>query len=328
MIILNRDTTIDRLRGIAIMCMFYAHLIPHYVANGVKLLFIERVFCSLAAPLFLFLVGYNFNPKHTSKRVFKRILVIFMLAVGIDLFVWGIFPFYSFDVLYLIGTSILFLYFFRNIDKFKFLILVLIALIFAIVLQYFKAYSIDLYEPYLNQNYKIKHIFYNFFVNGWFPFFPWIIFPILGFIFKYIKLKSSLHKLFSFLFFVFIVFIVFQFNFNSRPFSVEIFYPPTWIYLLLAFAYLYFVWSNKIFLKYRIFYFLNDFGKLSLFLYVFHLSIYQYVGEYLIRHVENRVYCFAIFLFFFWIVAFSINKLKQRFIIFQKSELLRLFFGS
>lgn len=328
MIILNRDTTIDRLRGIAIMCMFYAHLIPHYVANGVKLLFIERVFSSLAAPLFLFLVGYNFNPKHPSKRVFKRILVIFILALGLDMFVWGIFPFYSFDVLYLIGTSILTLYFIRKLDQSKLLILVLLAVILSIVFQYFKFYSIDLYEPYLNQKYKIKHLFYNFLVNGWFPFFPWIIFPILGFIFKSINLKSHLHKLVSIMFFVSIFFIVFQFNFNSRPFSVEIFYPPTWIYLLLAFVYVYFLWSNKIFLKHRVFYFLNDFGKLSLFLYVFHLSIYQYVGEYVIRYVENRVYCFAIFLFFFWIVAFSINKLKQRFIIFQKSELLRLFFGS
>jgi hypothetical protein len=130
------------------------------------------------------------------------------------------------------------------------------------------------------------------------------------------------------LFFICMIIVIFQFNFDYRPFSVEIFYPPNWIYLLFAFSFLYFTWSNRTVLKHRVFYFLNDFGKLSLFLYVFHLSVYQYLGGYLIHYIKNRIYCFTVFLFLFWIVAFLINQLKKRFDIFQKSELLQLFFGS
>jgi uncharacterized membrane protein len=324
----KRDSSIDRLRGIAILCMLYAHLVPYYVENGTKLLFIERVFSSLAAPLFLFLVGYNFNIRQNFNRIFKRTLLIFILATGIDVFVWGIYPFYSFDVLYLIAISVFILYFIRNFNHTKLLILVFLIVIVSVCITYFKIYSVDLYEPYLNQSYKLNQVFYNFFINGWFPIFPWIIFPILGLIMKSISIESKNNKIISILLFTPIISLIFLSKFNWRPFSVEIFYPASFIYLLLALSYLYLVQANKSFLRNRIFSFLDYFGKLSLFLYLLHLSIYKLLGNYLIDFVENRVYCFGIFILFFLIVAYIFDKLKKRFVIFQKSEYLQFIFGN
>ena len=56
----KRDSSIDRLRGIAILCMLYAHLVPYYVENGTKLLFIERVLSiSTITIIFVNLVLYK-----------------------------------------------------------------------------------------------------------------------------------------------------------------------------------------------------------------------------------------------------------------------------
>lgn len=323
----GRDISIDGLRGFAIMCMFYAHLIPHFMESGTELFFWERVVSSIAAPLFLFLVGYNFNVKQDLKRVLKRMLVILVIAGSIDTFIWHIFPFYSFDVLYLIGISLAFLYLIRRFNTIQLIILVLSVLLISVSLQQFGFYSIELNEPYLNEEYQITQVVYNFFINGWFPFFPWIIFPILGLLARTISFNALKFRVISSFLFLVAIPLLFLIDFNWRTFAVEIFYPASWIYLSFALVFLFFIWTNKSFLSSKLVGFLVHLGKTSLFLYIFHLSVYAVLGDYVISILNNRFICYFMFLFCFWLTAFLLNKYKNNWRIFQKSEVLQILLG-
>jgi hypothetical protein len=323
----NRDISIDGLRGFAILCMFYAHLIPHFSERGEALFVWERVISSIAAPLFLFLVGYNFNKTQKFRRVFKRSLVILFVACSLDVVVWHIFPFYSFDVLYLIGISLIFMYLIRNFSKLKLLLLLFIIIIISISIQFLGYYSITLDEPYFNESYHLSQIVYNFFINGWFPFFPWIVFPLLGFLSKSISLEFSFLKVISAILFSLLLLSIFFVDFNWRPFAVEIFYPASWFYLLFAFAYLFFIWIYRGFFSNRYLYFLINLGKSSLFLYIFHLTVYSFIADHLILYLNNRFLWFFLFLCSFWLIAFLLNRYKNKWQIFQKSEVLQILLG-
>ena len=323
----SRDNSIDALRGFAILCMFYAHLIPHFMERGTTLFLWERVISSIAAPLFLFLVGYNFNRTQNFMRVFKRSLVILLVASIIDVFVWHIFPFYSFDVLYLIGISLMVIYLIRRFSKLQLLLFIFILIIISISIQFLGFYSINLDEPYLNESYIFSHVLYNFFVNGWFPFFPWILFPLVGFLSKSISFEIPFLKVASAILFLLIMPIVIFFEFNWRPMAVEIFYPATWIYLSFSISYLFFVWSNKNLFSNKTVSFLVPLGKTSLFLYILHLTVYEYFGNYLIQFVNNRFYCFLLFAISFWFISFILNRYKNNWQIFQKSEVLQILLG-
>jgi uncharacterized membrane protein len=323
----ERDISIDGLRGFAIMCMFYAHLIPHFMESGTQLFFCERVVSSIAAPLFLFLVGYNFNIKQDLKRVLKRMLVVLVVAGSIDTFIWHIFPFYSFDVLYLIGISLAFLFLIRRFNTIQLIILVLSVLLISVSLQQFGFYSIELNEPYFNEEYQITQVVYNFFINGWFPFFPWIIFPILGLLARTISFNALKFRVISSFLFLAAIPLLILIDFNWRTFAVEIFYPASWIYLSFALVFLFFIWTNKSFLSSKLVGFLVHLGKTSLFLYIFHLSVYAVIGDYVISTLNNRFICYFMFLFCFWLIAFLLNKYKTNWRIFQKSEVLQILLG-
>lgn len=323
----RRITSIDGLRGFAITCMFYAHLIPHFMKSDNTLFLWERIISSIAAPLFLFLVGYNFNIVHNFVRVFKRTVLILFVATIIDVCVWHIFPFYSFDVLYLIGISLVVLYLIKRFNRTKLLYSILTILIVSITIQFLGFYNINLDEPYLNENYIFSSVLINFFINGWFPFFPWIIFPLAGFLFQSISLEKPIYKIISTIIFLLIIPIMLLCDFKWRPFAVEIFYPPTLLYILFSISYLFFIWSNKNLFSNKLNCFLVPLGKTSLFLYILHLTVYKYFGNYIFQLVDNRFYCFFLFLIFFWFLSFLVNRCKYNWKIFQKSEVLQILLG-
>ena len=325
----KRDIAIDGIRGLAVICMMYAHLIPHYQENGTQLFFFERIISSLAAPLFLFLVGYNFNVNQVFVNLLKRVFVTLIIAAIIDTFIWNIFPFYSFDVLYIIGFSLIFIFLIKNLKQQMILFLILFIVLTSSIIQYLGYYSISLYEPYFNQEYKVLHVIYNFFINGWFPFFPWIIFPIIGLITKNINFENGKHKALSiFIFVCTITIICFYNNFNWRTFAVEIFYPASFQYLILSISYIYFIWVYKQIFYHKFLGFLTQFGKLSLLIYILHLTIYSFLGDLLISKFPNRFYCFIFVISCFWFILFLINNNKFKWKVFQKNTYVRILLGN
>ena len=105
----ERVSKIDFWKGIAVIIMIIANTSAYTNTNPEKILF--RIFLSCAAPIFIFLSGYTFEISSLNKFVFnKKILngaLIIITAALIDIFIWGIYPFVTFDVLYLIGIGIL-----------------------------------------------------------------------------------------------------------------------------------------------------------------------------------------------------------------------------
>jgi uncharacterized membrane protein len=322
-----RDNTIDRLRGLSILIMFYAHLIPHYSDNGTTLFFFERVVSSVAAPMFLFLVGYNFKATQSFTRIGKRIFIILVFAASIDLLVWKIYPFYSFDVLYLIGFSLLFLYILKNLDNLWKWFIFSLLLLSPVIISLFFLYSNQLDEPYLNQEYFIHSVLYNFFINGWFPFFPWVLFPLLGYLFQKKNLNNIRFKIATFFPFLVTACCLSFFIFPTRVFAVEIFYPADIMYLLFALSYVLFLCTNRDIFDSKPFYFLSVLGKTSFFLYAFHLTIYNYTADFAIEIIPNRFLCFILYSILFWFASYVINENKQNWKVYSKYDFLQVILG-
>src|SRR4051812_49048639 len=103
-----RIATIDVVRGFAIFLMVPANMAASVYVEPHALWF--RVASSFAAPTFVMVAGMmivlaqNSRAKSWGYYLSRGILLVGMGAF-IDVFVYKFFPFYSFDVLYLIGIS-------------------------------------------------------------------------------------------------------------------------------------------------------------------------------------------------------------------------------
>jgi len=327
MTITNRIKYIDSLRAVAIILMFYAHLLPHYTEIGTSINFAERLFSSLAAPIFLFLLGINFKRTSTFYKTLQRALIVFGLASIIDLFIWGIYPFYSFDVLYTIGFSLLFLQLitrFNNGVKIGLLILLFLATVFLTVQN---QYELTLSEPYLGQEYYIFDVAFNLFINGWFPLIPWLAFPLLGHLAQKLSFDHIAIRFFGISTFIAGVWLFYNYDFGKRPFAVEIFYPAHLIYLFISITWLVSIWSNRRILNNIAFRWLDPIGKTSFFLYGFHLTCYHFFADYLIALGLNKWLVFTVFFIMFYSTAMLLKQLKASWKFYANSQVLRIILG-
>jgi uncharacterized protein len=327
---IDRNPVIDGLRGLAIIIMFLAHSIPY--ANNIKLekLFFIREVCSLAAPIFLFLVGYNFKFSNRSK-FFLRVFVTLTLAIIIDIFVWKIIPFYSFDVLYLISFSLLILYFFK---KFRLLYLVAIMTLVVLISVTYNLsgfYVLSFSEPnvFEFQKFQVFVLFKNLFFDGWFPIFPWIIFPIIGFSFKKTSftLINSKILMTSIFVFIFTTIVIFYSKNYIREFSVEIFYPATFLYLILALSSIILFWNLVNFLgKKNKITILENLGKASLFFYCFHLLFYSISLSFFVTKFGVFL-AISLNILFFILVSIILHHIKSLHFFPKKNKIILIIFG-
>ncbi|MES1183543.1 MAG: heparan-alpha-glucosaminide N-acetyltransferase domain-containing protein [Myxococcales bacterium] len=103
----QRLHAIDALRGAAIVTMFAANLAGPCLRPPHPMWL--RVYGSFAAPTFVLLAGMmtSLSSKPAPlNRLLKRSALLLLLAAGIDLLCWGIDPFETFDVLYLLGLAL------------------------------------------------------------------------------------------------------------------------------------------------------------------------------------------------------------------------------
>ena len=172
-------------RATAILIMLIANSAPYVLQKHHAPML--RLFCSLAAPLFIFLSGYSFFISLRGKNEFRKKLngAFFLLitAILIDTVVWGIVPFQTFDVLYVIAFGIILNLLLRKLS-WKIKLLIPLAFVFCgHFLRMWLGYQFSVNEI------RIAEIFSNiagvfkwksFLVDGWFPLFPWLALSILG----------------------------------------------------------------------------------------------------------------------------------------------------
>jgi len=172
-----RSHAIDALRGAAIVTMFAANLAGPCLRQPHPLWL--RAYGSFAAPTFVLLAGMMTSLSDRPAplpRLLRRSLLLLGLAAGIDLLCWGIDPFETFDVLYLLGLALPLLGVCARLP----LALHLLVAGAILVATHWLHRAIG-YGPLLPD-----HLAYpwptwrRLLVDGWFPMFPWLGVALLG----------------------------------------------------------------------------------------------------------------------------------------------------
>ena len=173
----QRSHAIDALRGAAIVTMFAANLAGPCLLPPHPMWL--RIYGSFAAPTFVLLAGMMTSlssqpaPMH---RLLKRSALLLLLAASIDLLCWGIDPFETFDVLYLLGLALPLAGLCSRLELWVHLLLA--ATIVLVTPWLHRAVG---YGPLLPDQLAYPWpAWRRLLVDGWFPVFPWLGFALLG----------------------------------------------------------------------------------------------------------------------------------------------------
>lgn len=291
----GRDSTIDAMRGLAILAMVAAHMATMILAEPHPLWF--RLYGSFAAPLFILMSGMMVALTAESKKnplhyFAVRGFMVVMVAAFIDLGIHHVYPFLSFDVLYLIGISIPLIFMFVALKGAVRWILIGIIFAAAPFLQSMLGYSpmpteVFIWENPLTLASHLPHIPRHWVVDGWFPLVPWLGFSFLGVQFAQWRWKEGKHQLGStaslgvglvILLLGAVIFGLQMTTLMTRNGYSELFYPPTSGYILTAIGLIIVLFSvMKAVGRVVPLQFLQVLGEASLFMYIIHLAIIQYV---------------------------------------------------
>lgn len=294
---MKREITFDIMRGLAIVLMICANAMGELLVEPHS--YFMCVVGSIAAPMFIIISGlmvaltmsrkdYEFN------HYLKRGAIVVGAGVFLDVIIWSIYPFTFCEVLYLIGISIPLVYLFMNIKNEWFRwIIILFILIITPYLQGILGYTDYPTEINLDGTITLdsKHptsILNHFIIDGWFPLFPWLAFAFLGANLyslsqKYNEISSS-SKAFVAVIAIILIFAgfglwaVFDPNLVVRHGYSELFYPPTYGFMLwsIGFIILLFV-IIKSTDELNIWKPFVVFGKTALFVYLLHFAIIENV---------------------------------------------------
>src|SRR5262245_3706551 len=200
----QRDRTVDVLRGLAIFTMVAANMAAEVLAPPHPLGF--RLYGSFAAPLFItissMMVVLTMRTRAYSLRRFL-IRGALTLAVGatIDLLTFRIYPFLTIDVLYLIGFSLPLAFLFSRLGSPSRWTIVVLIFLLTPILQKFLGYTEVLDEIPLSQGFPAGadglRALHQWIVDGWFPLFPWLGFSFLGVNWGLLRWKEETRKIFG-----------------------------------------------------------------------------------------------------------------------------------
>lgn len=199
-----RDSTVDIARGAAAGMMTIAHYASSVLTDEQKRSIWIRLAGSFAAPLFIamsgMMVGRSISRGHTCHYFLHRgISLICISSILLEVLIFGILPLASMDVLCLIGMSLPLTAF---IHKWPVSCrCVLIFLVFAITpaLQRYFDYREDLdvwgfvdLEGWSDVSfYLLNEMPKRMFIDGSFPFFPWVGYALAGSVFATWRWESN-----------------------------------------------------------------------------------------------------------------------------------------
>ncbi len=295
---MNRNNTLDLLKGLAVIIMLLANTAPYFFYLEENILI--RLFFSIAAPIFIISSGYitqkNIETTQKNKsKFYYRIFQILFFGVFIDYFCWHAIPFISFDVLYLIAFSQLFLLF---IKKKYILFLTFILLIISILLHQNIEYRFFISEPktFSLDNFIAANPLKRYFFDGWFPILPWLVFFLLG------SLSSIFDKMlikFKFLFvllgvFGFIIFIILNNNYFQpvRDNYLELWYPLNGNSLLIPISVLLIfigIINFKVIINKILTQIIIDLGKNTLFVYTINAIVISLIFDFYKKGFNNNL---------------------------------------
>jgi uncharacterized membrane protein len=277
----GRFHVIDALRGAAIVTMFAANLAGPCLRAPHPLWL--RAYGSFAAPTFVLLAGMmttlSARPAPLG-RLLRRSLLLLGLAAGIDLVCWGIDPFETFDVLYLLGLALPLLGLCARLPQWAHFGLAASVLLVTPWLHHAVGYG-----PLLPEHAREPWpAWRRMLVDGWFPIFPWLGVALLGGLFGrweplrpdrlrlIVPLGAALTALGAFSWWLVPPRLVTRMGYS------ELFYPPTPQYLALALGTVLLALRGLVALARRFTLgWLVVLGRSSLLLYVAHVALIAFV---------------------------------------------------
>lgn len=292
----ERDATYDVLRGLAIVTMLCANVVGYVSPSSEHPLWL-RLYGSFAAPLFIALAGLSAalgvrNKGYGFGYFLKRgALIIATAALIIDVAIWHVLPFTTYDVLYVIGFGFMALFFFEKLSLTWKVLVILISFAASPILQHYLGYA-DLpseYDLSGKLTATIAHpttIWQHWLIDGWFPVFPWIGFAFVGSVMLVVKERLGSYRdwrvvVTSFVAAVAGAAILWRYSFaglvKERGHYDEIFYPPTIGYVVLAVGVLGLLAAAvERSAAHKAFFPLHVLGRASMFIYILHTAIAQF----------------------------------------------------
>lgn len=297
-----RINSIDLLRGVAILFMLAANAWPElYPFDETPILL--RIVYSTAAPIFIFLSGVSIRIVQESgkstKQVWKRSLQILALGALIDVLVWQINPFATYDVLYLIGVSSILVWYIGRLSSraLKWSIALLFLVLHLFFLSHYQFDMTDVPMAEFPDAYSYPDTIKRMFLDGWFPIFPWFGVSLLGYLtFAHRSFLASKRNVFLITGIFCLLLFPAQYFMGGdvqpiRGGYVELFYPvKNWFYVHLAGVFSIIIWSYSLHIE--SFRWVRRIGSYSLSIYVFH-TIYIH---FLLPHFEQEASSFSWFI--------------------------------
>jgi len=187
-----RNLSIDVARGLSIFIMVPANMSAYVYAEPHPLWF--RIASSFAAPTFILLAGImvgigSHAKKHDLRYFLVRAGLLAATAALVDILIWNLIPFYSYDVLYLIAISYPVTYLYSKLQRPAQWLAIGLIFLGTPLLQNVFGYSQHLSGISLvgnparslslvaeNPGAILQHLF----IDGWFPVFPWLGVALCG----------------------------------------------------------------------------------------------------------------------------------------------------
>ncbi|MBC7863509.1 MAG: DUF1624 domain-containing protein, partial [Bacteroidia bacterium] len=315
----------------AIFAMIAANMASHNYIGEHPFLF--RLFGSFAAPTFVFLSGFMVPYTTAAKKYsvwyfLKRGFAVICVAALIDIALWGLCPFVSYDVLYMIGLSLPVAFLFTKVNKWVHLAFCVLIFCMIPFIQQFFGYAdlpteIELSEGNVWLNFTASPILKHFLCDGWFPLFPWIAVSLLGSFFGRLRQEKGPEKVSKPFMIVGSVLVIIGIAdwVLDKPLLItrenysELFYPPTWEYFS--------VYIGSILILLPVLYKLRNvmllhffavYGRSSLLMYILHTVFIVFFFNVNFETKPFIIFAQLFFMnaFFLWWIALFVQILKDQ----------------
>ena len=195
-----RHLSIDILRTAAIFMMVVVHFVENLSAtydaqdSGSHPLTPWWLPSGLAAPLFTLLTGASYaiwlsiqqqrgvSEDALNRRTVRRGLFLIGLGFAFNIFVWLPEDTFNWDVLTLIGTAMLVLAVVRHLPEPVALGIAFASAAVAPVLRSIADYPAYWQNYHFDYDFTLSDVLLGFLAVGYFPIFPWLLYPIVGFL--------------------------------------------------------------------------------------------------------------------------------------------------
>lgn len=183
-----RRPSIDLLRTVAIVLMVLVHFVENLAGQQ------SRVWLptGIAAPIFAFLAGFSHwlwrrgledrcvSLAEISRRAVRRGLSLIAIGFAFNVLVWMPEDTFNWDVLTFLGSSLLILELLHDQPRHVGLAVAAGAFLTAPVLRQLAHYDTYWSEGWYNPDWTLSETAIGWLATGYFPLFPWIVFPLAG----------------------------------------------------------------------------------------------------------------------------------------------------